>query len=188
MKKLITTTLIIIFLVNTAMSQVFDGVSISGDFNSVLQKFKSKGYTVEEVFAEGAILNGKVASTNIELFLFKTPKTNKVFKASVYLPKKDNWYDLKSQFNSYHTLLLEKYGKTSERFQFFSSPYYDGDGFEMQAVEKDKCTYSSFWSNIDGASYSVEITKYKQVKITYENDELFKLKDKESSEIKSQIF
>lgn len=188
MKKLITTTLIIIFLVNTGMSQVFDGVSISGDFNSTLEKFKLKGYTVEEVFAEGAILSGNVASTNIELFLFKTPKTSKVFKANVYFPKKDNWHDLKSQFNSYHMLFLEKYGKTSERFQFFPSPHYDGDGLEMQSVEKEKCNYSSFWSNINGASYSVEITKYKQVKITYENDELFKLKDKEVLDMKSQIF
>lgn len=188
MKKLITTTLIIIFLVNTGMSQVFDGINISGDFNIALQKFKSKGYIVEETFPEGAILSGKVSSTNIEVYLFKTPKTSKVFKASIYLPKKNNWYDLRSEFNSYHNLLLEKYGKTSDRFQFFSSPYYDGDGFEMQAVEKDKCTYSSFWSHIEGASYSIEITKYKQVKITYENDELFKLKDKEASDIKSQIF
>jgi hypothetical protein len=103
-------------------------------------------------------------------------------------PKKDNWDDLKSQFDSYHNLLLEKYGETSDRFQFFSSPYYEGDGFEMQAVEKDKCSYMSFWSNIEGASYSVEITKYKQVKITYENDELFRLKDKETLDIKSKIF
>ena len=66
MKKLITTTLIIIFLVSTGMSQVFDGVSISGDFNTALQKFKSKGY-VAEIFPEGAILSGKVASTNIEV-------------------------------------------------------------------------------------------------------------------------
>jgi len=188
MKKLITTTFIIIFLVSTGMSQVFDGISISGDFTSTLQKFKSKGYIVEEIFPEGATLKGKVASTNIEVYLFKTPKTNKVFKASVYLPKKDNWNDLKYQFNNYHNLFLEKYGKTTDRFQFFSSPYYDGDGYEMQAVEKEKCTYSSYWSNLAGASYSVEITKYRQVKITYENDELFILKDKEASEIKSQVF
>ena len=187
MKKLITTTLIIIFLVSTGMSQVFDGVSISGDFNTALQKFKSKGY-VAETFPEGAVLKGKVASTDIEVYLFKTPKTHKVFKASIYLPKKDNWNDLKYQFNSYHNLFLEKYGKTTDRFQFFSSPYYEGDGYEMQAVENEKCTYSSYWSNLEGASYSVEITKYKQVKITYENDELFKLKDKEASDIKSKIF
>ena len=188
MKKLITTTLIIIFLVSTGMSQVFDGILISGDFNSALQKFKSKGYIVEETFPEGAILSGNVASTNIEVYLFKTPKTHKIFKASIYLPKKNNWNDLKYEFNSYHNILLEKYGKTTDRFQFFSNPYYDGDGYEMQALEKEKCTYSSYWSNIDGASYSVEITKYKQVKITYENDELFKLKDREASDIKSQIF
>lgn len=187
MKKLITTTLIIIFLVSTGMSQVFDGVSISGDFNTALQKFKSKGY-VAETFPEGAVLKGKVASNDIEVYLFKTPKTHKVFKASVYLPKKNNWNDLKYQFNSYHNLFLEKYGKTTDRFQFFSNPYYEGDGYEMQAVENEKCTYSSYWSNLEGASYSVEITKYRQVKITYENDELFRLKDKESSDIKSKIF
>lgn len=187
MKKLITTTLIIIFLVSTGMSQVFDGVSISGDFNTALQKFKSKGY-VAETFPEGAVLKGRVASNDIEVYLFKTPKTHKVFKASVYLPKKNNWNDLKYQFNSYHNLFLEKYGKTTDRFQFFSNPYYEGDGYEMQAVENEKCTYSSYWSNLEGASYSVEITKYRQVKITYENDELFRLKDKESSDIKSKIF
>ena len=82
----------------------------------------------------------------------------------------------------------EQHNKIPVIFWDKTSRYYVGDGFEMQAVEKEKCRFMSFWSNIGGASYSVEITKYKQVKITYENDELFRLKDKETLDIKSKIF
>ena len=175
MKKLITTTLIIIFLVNTAMSQIFDGIKISGDFNSTLEKFKSKGYVVEDLFPEGAMLN----FNNMEVNLYKTPETNKVFKAVVYLSEKNNWLDLKSEFNKYHILFIEKYGKTFDRSQSFVKPYREGDGNEMKEVVNDNCEYWSYWEGINGASYCVEISKYKQVKITYENNANFSLKEKE---------
>ena len=76
MKQLITTVLIIILLVNAGISQVFDGIAISGNFNSTLEKFKSKGYIVDELVPEGAILSFK----NMQINLLKTPATNKVFK------------------------------------------------------------------------------------------------------------
>jgi hypothetical protein len=177
MKKLITTTLIIIFLVSTGMSQVFDGIQISGDFNYTLNKFKNKGYIVEDVYPEGAMLVHK----DMEINLYRTPNTNKVFKAVVYLPERSNWYDLKSEFNKYHILFIEKYGKTSDRSKIFYAPYREGDGKEMEALKNENCRYWSYWEGVNGASYCVEISKYNQVKIVYENNVNFALKEKEVS-------
>jgi hypothetical protein len=184
MKKLITTVLIIILLTNTSFSQIFDGIQISGDFNSTLEKFKSKGYIVEDISPEGATLNLK----EMEINLLKTPISNKVFKAVVYLPKKNNWNDLKSEFNKYHILFIEKYGKTSDRLNYFNIPYKEGDGKEMEALKNEKCEYWSYWEGINGASYCVEISKYNQIKLIYENDVNYSLKDKEVSVLKESKF
>lgn len=175
MKQLITTVLIIILLVNSGISQVFDGIPISGDFNSTLQKFKLKGYVVEDLTPEGAILNFK----NMGINLLKTPLTNKVFKAVVYLPERNNWVDLKSEFNKYHILFIEKYGKTSDRANFFNLPYVEGDGKEIQALKNENCNYWSYWEGINGANYCVQISKYNQIKIIYENNTNSLLKEKE---------
>jgi len=184
MKKLITTVLIIILLVNAGISQVFDGISIYGDFNSTLEKFKSKGYIVDEVVPEGAILN----YNGMQINLLKTPTTNKVFKAVVYLPKKNNWTDLKSEFNKYHIIFLEKYGNPSDKIKYFDSPYSEGDGKEMEAIKNENFEYWSYWEGINGASYCVEISKYNQVKIIYENDANYSLKEKEVSDLSKSIF
>ena len=182
MKKLIITVLTI-FLINTSFSQIFDGIQISGDFNSTLEKFKSKGYIVEDLSAEGAILSLK----KIEVNLLKTPKTNKVFKAAVYFPKKNNWADLKSEFNKYYILFIQRHGRTSDRDRYFDAPYYEGDGNEMEALTTGNCKYWYYWESVKGATYYIEISKYKQVKITYENDANVLLKDKEISDLDSQF-
>jgi hypothetical protein len=184
MKQLITTVLIIILLVNAGISQVFDGIAISGNFNSTLEKFKSKGYIVDELVPEGAILSFK----NMQINLLKTPATNKVFKAVVYLPEMNNWIDLKSEFNKYHILFVEKYGKTSDRSNNFDLPYKEGDGKEMEALKNENCQYWSYWEAIKGASYCVEISKYHQIKITYENNVNYALKNKEASSLLKSIF
>jgi hypothetical protein len=46
MKKLITTTLIIIFLVNTAMSQIFDGINLKENTQSLIEKLENKNVEI----------------------------------------------------------------------------------------------------------------------------------------------
>jgi len=175
MKKLITTILITIFLINTSFSQIFDGIKISGDFNTTLEKFKSKGYIVEDMSMEGAILSLK----NTDVFLLKTLITNKVFRAVVFLPEKNNWADLKSEFNKYNISFTKKYGQSSCRSNFFNPPYKEGNGKEMKALASGDCKYWSNWESLNGASYRVEISKHNKIKLTYENDANAILKDEE---------
>jgi hypothetical protein len=76
----------------------------------------------------------------------------------------------------------------TSNYDNFLSPYKDGDGYEMQAVEKDKTNIAAFWLGLSGANYSIEISKYKQVKIAYENETNGRLNNREVELLKQNIF
>jgi hypothetical protein len=115
-------------------------------------------------------MNGKVGNTEIELFLLTTPKSKKLYKATVYLPTKETWYAIKQNYLDYLEVLTTKYGTPHQSYDFFSKPYFEGDGYEMSALKLEKCTYSAFWLNIDNTSIVIQISKYNQVMISYQND------------------
>jgi len=168
MKQLI---LIISFFISvSAKSQQFNGVNISGDLPTAINSFKEKGYTTSKFITNGVIMNGKVGNTEIELFLLTTPKSKKLYKATVYLPTKETWYAIKQNYLDYLEVLTTKYGTPHQSYDFFSKPYFEGDGYEMSALKLEKCTYSAFWLNVDNTSIVIQISKYNQVMISYQND------------------
>jgi len=169
MKHLI---LIISFFISVlAKSQKFNGVNISGDLPTAINSFKEKGYTTSKFITNGVIMNGKIGNTEIELFLLTTPKSKKVYKATVYLPTKDTWYAIKQNYQDYLEVLTTKYGTPHQSYEFFSKPYFEGDGYEMSALGLEKCTFSAYWFKIENTSIQIQISKYKQVMISYENNE-----------------
>lgn len=59
-------------------------------------------------------------------------------------------------------------------YEFFVSPYDDGDGYEMKAVAIDKCRYISFFL-ARGGHIVVQIDKTVRVKVIYEDRENIKI-------------
>ena len=169
-------------------AQAFNGVDVDGPLNTAYQQFLNKGYKLYKVYDHAYSLTGSFLGSNIELFIYGTPKTNKFFKAVVYLPKRDNFYDLRAEYDNYLGLFKGKYGMPSSNYDDFLSPYKDGDGYEMQAVEKDKTNIAAFWLGLGGGNYSIEVSKYKQVKIVYENDANGRLNSREVELLKQNIF
>lgn len=186
MKKLFI-ALAILFSTAT-FGQTFDGVPISGDLNTTISKFRAKGYTIANTFEQGVKLKGRVASREIELFVFVTPKTRKVFKMVVYLAEESSWYSLRQTYIDMLTSLKNKYGEPDDTEAKFITPYYLGDGYELQAVELEKLDYHAYWFRRDNLTVGVEISKYKQVKLTYENNLMMDLKNKEQAEIENNSF
>jgi hypothetical protein len=186
MKKLLVT--LFAFLSINAFSQSFDGVSISGDLPTAIAKYKAKGYRVTDNFESGATLKGQVANREVELMLFITPKSKTLFKAVVFMPKQEDWVDLKEDYNKYLQVLSNNYGSPSESYTSFFTPYKEGDGYEMTAVASDKCGYSAYWFNYDNSNISIQVSKYKQIRIAYENIKNMTLRDKEKSEIEKNVF
>jgi hypothetical protein len=187
MKTLILS--IAIFLSVSSFSQSFDGIPISGDLPTMIAKLKAKGYVYVNTEDGVASLKGKIASIyNVEVLVFTTPKSKKVCKVVAYLDKNINWYSIKAEYEKFVDILTEKYGEPDVHYEFFSSPYEAGDGYEMTALAVEKCTYTTYWLNKNNTSIVVEISKYKQVKLGYENDEIMKIRKSEFASLESNSF
>lgn len=183
MKKVILLfTLVANVLITNA--QEFMGVKVDGSKQHVMNQFKAKGFTYKSEKGNTIIMKGSIGSMDVDLFCVFTPKTGKCWKMTIFLPEEQSWYSLKAQYKKYYDVFKDKYGKPSDDFSSFLSPYYEGDGYEMSAVRLEKCVYFAIWQDM----YSIEISKFKQVKISYENPTNSALDDKEKKEVNSSVF
>lgn len=188
MKK-ITLTIVLAFLIGASYSQSFNGVPISGSPKTVSDSFKEKGFKVFETSIENTIvMKGEVMGKGVELYIFNTPKSKKVYKVAIYFDKVDNWYSIKSDYNSLLNILTDKYGKPDSKYSSFYKPYYEGDGYEMQAVSLEKVSFSAFWFGRENTNISISISKFKMISVGYENAEMVEVNEKEKKELANKVF
>jgi len=174
-------------LIYTSGAQEFMGVKVEGDNATFISKFKAKGFIITYAENQNVVtMKGAVGGKQYELLISSTPKTKQVWRISVYLPEATSWSIIKSEYEDYLGVLTEKYGAPEKKYSFFSSPYNEGDGYEMNAIKLEKCYYSAFWS--DSVGIMIKISKFQQVQISYENEKNSALNDLEKKQINSQIF
>lgn len=182
-------SMVLLFTLVTIMSfgQEFLGIKVDGKKDAVINAFKLKGFTVKGDSNKDAVtMLGNAAGKSVELVIQSSPITKTVWQFSVYLPEQSTWTYLKSDYEEYLKLLTQKYGSPDKTYSFFSSPYSEGDGYEMTGVYVDKCHYTAFWPSDKGVR--IKITKWKQVCIIYENSTNSALDDKETNEMNAKAF
>jgi hypothetical protein len=184
MKKIILLLLITISV--KSFSQSFNGVEISGNISAAVEKFKIKGFKLSKKEDNVYIMSGELFNEQVELFLFATPITRQYAKCVVYFPE-SSWFSLKRDYNKFVNLFDEKYGTHTSQYEFFSEPYFEGDGYELSALMLEKCIYITYWVQ-SRASMAVEISKYKQIKLIYENNAIMNLLQEERQKQQSRIF
>lgn len=123
----------------------FKGIPIDGFIDSFIAKMEKEGFKKVSQTSGGVIMTGNFVNKSCTVIVVSTPKTKSVWKVSVFLPEDASWYSLKSDYNYFKEQFNTKYGEPSNSFEFFSKPYYEGDGYELQALGKDKCTYATYW-------------------------------------------
>lgn len=155
----------------------FKGIPLEGDLDSYVSKMKEAGYNfIKIVDGDIALMEGKFTGKDAQIYISATPKTKTVCRVFVFLEKHTSWTSLKNEYFKYKDLYKQKYGEDSESFEFFKDPYYEGDGYELQAVGLDKCNYATFY-NTDKGTIAIEIASTKAILIGYEdkiNINLFK--------------
>lgn len=152
---------------------LFMGIPIAGSSEIFIKQLEDKGFVKTGEFESSYNFVGKFANEIVKLTFLASPRTNTVCKVIVLFPEKDTWTELKQDYFKKKNLYKSKYLLT-DAFEFFSSPYEDGDGYELRAVVADKCSYASFFSEI-GGHIGVEISPNKCIKVTYEDDENMKI-------------
>ena len=129
----------------------FKGIPIDGTLAEFGQKLTSTGLVITQKADEVIEFKGNFGGTDdCKIVAFSTPKTQQVYSLMVIFPEVDTWYSLKSDYKEYKTMLTTKYGKAKTTVERFSDPYYEGDGYEIQALRLSKASYASFFHTDNG--------------------------------------
>jgi hypothetical protein len=153
-----------------------------------VERFKQKGFKVMKTDDLAIYMSGKIMLQDVELYLILTPKSKQFCRLTVYLEKQETWDMLNEKYEEMVETLTKKYGQPDYISEKFTAPYELNDGYEMVAVQSENCQYSTTWLYKDNTNVQVEISKYKQVKITYENEILMQKRSVEMDQVKSNIY
>lgn len=173
MKQLFTTMICLFLLIANSNAQQnphleFMGSPIDGSISSFVEKLEQKCFTKEKVEDNVVTMSGKFVGKNCELYVMCTPVSKIATKVSLYLPKDESLCSLKADYKKYKEMYTTKYGEPRNSFDFFSSPYYEGDGYETQTLRKEKCHYAAYWG-VPGGSLAVSISEFCQIQFVYED-------------------
>jgi hypothetical protein len=169
----------------------FMGIPIEGDAMLFINKLKAKGFKVKTYDAVVTTMTGVfLGNVTNEILIIHTPKSKKVWKVAVYMQEQIGWSSLKSEYVSLLSKLNNKYGEPSTSYFSFMSPYEEGDGYEMNAVSLEKTNIVACWNltyqdGTESGTIFLELSKWKQNKISWENATNAALQIKEQAELDS---
>jgi hypothetical protein len=144
MKKYIL-TMFAMLVFATSFAQTFDGIKIGGTLAQMRFKLEQKGYKLDEIKNNIVWMKGTLANKKVLIGVLGTTKSKIAWKIVAYFDIQKDWYDLKNEFENINTILAKKYGETENCYRFFSTPYYEGDGYEISALANDKVTFSCYY-------------------------------------------
>lgn len=131
----------------------FRGIPIDGHIDDFVRKMKAIGYVEGERTSSAVLMTGDFANHSVSIGILTTPKSHKVYTIAISFEKQSSWSSIKSRYFDFKELYTSKYGKPSKVIERFKDPYYEGDGYEMQALKLDKCTYASIFDLPNGKVY-----------------------------------
>jgi hypothetical protein len=187
MKTLLSVVLFFLLSIQVE-SQQFYGVNISGDLTTAIEKFKTKVFSHKTTKDFGAIMKGRIVNQYVDLYIYVTPKTRTVFKMTLLYDVTNDFNKLNTQYSKMVNTMIEKYGKPDNVEEKFIFPYEVGDGYELTALQFEKCIYNSSWLDSENMKLKVELSKSKQLKVEYENVHLSLQNYEEEQMINSNIY
>ena len=146
-----------------AESPTFADIRWGASKEEVRKQLTSKGFTPGALDKDGDFkFEGSLVGYKAQgLALFADSKISKII---VRLITPDN--KAIEAYRSMKDVLSKKYGTPSNDFEFFEKPYYDGDGYEAQAIRVGKATFSCYW----GSALGLEIHETLTVQVNYESE------------------
>lgn len=168
MKKIGLFFLLLITTIANASAQnddshlMFKGIPIKGKAADMSQKLQAIGYTKNS----DCILRGEFIGKDCLIQLSETPITKEIYMVAVCFKVEDSWHSLKSDYKEIKEMLVKKYNVEPQIYEAFLYPYQEGDGYELQALRKERCVYASNFE-VENGAISVSITKNQNIVIYY---------------------
>lgn len=148
----------------------FMGIPIDGKAPEFVEQLEQKGFTTISEEDGIVTMEGIFANEECLIFVVATQDTGIVWKVGVvYKEVYTSWSSMVADFNDLKKLYTRKYGEPQRDVQFFEYPYELGDGFEMSALEDDKCLYATLYELKTG-DIGIRLISTCQIMISYEDD------------------
>jgi len=145
----------------------FKNIPIDGNVNDFSKELIKQGFTLSESLGNMIVLKGEFVGKLCKIYVVGSKKTHLTWKVYITFDKDNSWGSLKSKYNELKEQFAAKYG-IGESFEFFSKPYFEGDGYETTALRLDKCTWSTFWKTEIG-NVDISIENSQQIAISYQD-------------------
>lgn len=157
---------------NNSNHLCFRDVPICGDSDNFAKKLMAQGYSVKEHSQSGSyMLNGTFAGiSDCDILINNSEFLNSIISVSVLLPVKNAWFSLKGDYEDLKAKFIKKYGKPENSYEFFTDPYYEGDGYELTAFTTGNAYFMSSF-NVDKGTVLLAILEGDRVIITYTDKE-----------------
>ena len=163
MKRLLTIA-VFIFSFMFVMAQTpnkhltFKGIPITGTMENFAQELEAKGFEKKYSDKTSVEFEGEFAGySGCEIYIYKAPNRNIVYKVVVFFPKESSWVYLEKEYNHFKGVLTNKYGEPtshSETFKEGASTF--SDDAKMSSLKEGNCDYYSKWK-VDNGYIKVEI-------------------------------
>jgi hypothetical protein len=156
---------------NSLIAQKFSGVELNQNYQIVINQFIAKGWVQTQKEAQYTTLKGKILNEEVSLTIYATLTSRKVRKIVLFYLSETSWNGALSLYNRKVETITAKYGKESNIYEEFYDPYYLGDGYELQALDHDKCQWIRIWADMPeypNLNVAVEIGRSAMVMVTYE--------------------
>ena len=130
----------------------FKGIPITGTLENFVQKMEAKGF--RKIYSDKSFigLEGEFAGyPGCEIYVYKIPNRNIVYKVVVFFPKESSWAYLEKEYNQFKDMLTNKYGDPS----WYSETFKEGastfnDDAKMSSLKKGNCDYWTQWKVNNG--------------------------------------
>lgn len=124
----------------------FKGVDVDGTSSAFNEALRQKGFTL----SRGGMADGIFAGNHVTVVTETTPLSRTVCSVNAQLDSRGTWKELKSDYEGYKNNLTDKYGEPSSVEERFTGAYRDGDGYELKAIQLEKCIWASIWDIPEG--------------------------------------
>ena len=164
MKRLLTiVTFIFSFMFVVAQTPnkhlTFKGIPITGTLESFAQELGAKGFKKTYSDKNVVVFKGEFAGySDCEIYVYKAPNRNIVYKVVVFFPKESSWVYLEKEYNHFKGVLTNKYGELalqSDTFKEGASTF--NDDAKMASLKEGNCDYWTQWK-VENGDIQVEIS------------------------------
>lgn len=144
-------------------------VEIDGSIMDVAQALSEEGLKIIRVSDTNGALEGSYEGFDNCRFFVIPNKEGVVYRVNVALPTQTTWAGLVSDYQQLRSILTKQYGEPSYSRYVFDEPYADGDGREMEALDKD-AVHVSMRFNTPKGNVFLFISKLKYVCVSFTDD------------------